>query len=189
MTRPRAPRRGRRRLGLLSAAAGLMAIAGIAASQPAAPYFADADDSAAVAAGQPLYMRYCATCHGRRLQGQPLWQTQDQYARRRAPAHDESGHTWQHSDEEIFHMTKFGRFSTTPPDAASSMPAFAGVLGDADILSVIAFIKARWPLGLRASQAMLNPGFAGMPAGANEVDWTLPPNCSATVQRWWTQSR
>lgn len=139
--------------------------------------------------GKSIYIRSCASCHGRKLQGQPLWQLDDQYSHRRAPAHDETGHTWQHSDEEIFHMFKFGRFSTTPPGAVSYMPAFKDALSDPEILEVMAFIKARWPLGLRVSQAMLNPGFAGMPARANEIEWTLPPNCTATLQRWRAESR
>lgn len=134
-------------------------------------------------------MRSCASCHGRKLQGQPLWQLDDQYSHRRAPAHDETGHTWQHSDEEIFQMIKFGRFSTTPPGAVSYMPAFEDALSDPEILEVMAFIKARWPFGLRVSQAMLNRGFAAMPVRANEIEWTLPPNCTATLQRWRAESR
>ena len=86
-------------------------------------------------------------------------------------------------------MIKFSRFSTTPPGAVSYMPAFEDVLSDPEILEVMAFIKARWPLGLRVSQEMLNPGFTGMPARANEIEWTLPPNCTATLQRWRAESR
>jgi hypothetical protein len=80
-------------------------------------------------------------------------------------------------------MTKYGRFDPTPPDAVSFMPAFKDILTDADILSVIAFIKRRWPLGLRASQATLNPGQAGMPTDASHGAWTLPPTCMATLVR------
>jgi mono/diheme cytochrome c family protein len=145
-------------------------------------HFADADDRAAVMLGKKIYMRDCASCHGRNLQGQPLWQVVDQYAGRRAPAHDATGHTWLHSDEDIFHMTKFGRFASAPPQAVSYMPAFKGVLEDREILAVIAFIKARWPIGLRISQAMLNPGSAGMPQHANSVDWRLPPSCNAMLR-------
>ena len=176
--------------GLTALAAGLLTTSFAASAEsPPASHVANADDPAAVTVGKPIYLRECASCHGRKLQGQPLWRTEDQYAGRRAPAHDETGHTWQHPDEDIFLMTKFGRFSTAPPDAVSYMPAFKDVLSDDEILAVMAFIKARWPLGLRVSQAMLNPGFAGMPARANEVEWTLPPNCTATLQRWRSESR
>jgi len=147
------------------------------------PHLADADDQAAVAIGKQLYRQHCASCHGRYLQGQPLWQLNDQFAGRRAPAHDETGHTWQHSDEALFLMTKFGRFEPAAADRPSFMPAFKDVLSDADLLAVIAFIKRRWPLGLRASQAMLNPGLAGMPADAAGIAWKLPPTCMANVVR------
>ena len=55
------------------------------------------------------------------------------------------------------------------------MPAFDKVLSDDDIIAVLAFIKSRWPTGIRASQSMLNPGFKGMPKDADKIDWTLPP--------------
>jgi S-disulfanyl-L-cysteine oxidoreductase SoxD len=152
-------------------------------------HFANADDPTRVAAGRLIYAQRCSSCHGKRLQGQPLWQLQDEYSGRRAPAHDESGHTWEHSDEDLFHITRYGRFSATPPNVTSYMPAFEGVLSDEQILDVIAFIKARWPLGLRTSQSLLNPGYAGMPANAQTVDWTFPPTCLTSVQRWRTESR
>lgn len=146
-------------------------------------HLADANDAAAVAQGKQVYKRYCASCHGHSLRGQPLWQLMDEFAGRRAPAHDETGHTWQHADEDLFHMTKYGRFAETPPDYHSYMPAFGHVLSDQDILAVIAFIKARWPLGLRVSQAMLNPGYAGMPPQADQVEWKLPPTCIMSIWR------
>jgi hypothetical protein len=54
---------------------------------------------------------------------------------------------------------------------------------------VIAFIKATWPIGLRVSQALLNPGNAGMPAHAADIEWTLPPTCTISTQRWRTTSQ
>ena len=146
-------------------------------------HFADAADAALVMLGKRVYAGYCASCHGRNLQGQPLWQLDDKFAGKRAPAHDETGHTWQHSDEDLFRKTKYGRFPAEPADPLPAMPAFAPVLDDQQVLAVLAFIKARWPLGLRVSQAMLNPGFAGMPADANNVEWRLPPNCDALRRR------
>ena len=180
------------------ASAGMVATAARSAASfgPAAPvstgstaHFADADDPARVVAGRLIYAQRCASCHGKRLQGQPLWQLQDEYSAQRAPAHDESGHTWEHSDEELFHIIRNGRFSTTPPDDPSYMPAFAGVLSDEQILDVTAFIKARWPVGLRISQSLLNPGYAGMPANAQSADWTFPPTCIGSLQRWRSGSR
>ncbi len=159
------------------------------AGQTAPTHFSDADNASTVTAGKALYRHWCSSCHGRRLQGQPLWQLEDQYAGRRAPAHDQSGHTWAHSDEDLFRMTKDGRFPSTPPEKLSYMPAFRDLLEDEEIVAIIAYIKSAWPLGLRIYQALLNPGNAGMPANAADADWTLPPNCSMAAQRWWTDSR
>ena len=180
---------GVRGLLLGCAVATLLAVSAVAAAlalrAPAAPrgHFADAENAAAVLEGKRLYASHCAGCHGRKLQGQLLWQVQDEFAGRRAPAHDQTGHTWQHADDDLFAMTKFGRFPTTPATVKSYMPAYAQNLSDDQILATIAYIKATWPLGLRVSQALLNPGYAGMPQNADTVEWRLPPTCQAALQR------
>jgi mono/diheme cytochrome c family protein len=174
-----------KRLALLAACLALaVTAAAVRAGEAAQPHFADADNDALTAHGGEIYGQYCAGCHGRRLQGQALWQLRDQYLGRRAPPHDSTGHTWQHADDDLFLMTKYGRFPQAPKDVVSFMPAFEKSLSDDDIIAVIAFIKSRWPTGIRASQSMLNPGFKGMPKDADKVDWTLPPNCTASFQRW-----
>ncbi len=135
-------------------------------------------------------MMSCSSCHGRRLQGQALWQVMDQYAGRRAPPEDATGDSWQHSDEALFEKTKFGRFPTEPAGRRYYMPAFAGRMTDRQILAVLAFIKSSWPSGIRASQAMLNPNNEGMPKNAGNSGWTLPPNCSTGSSfLLWTASR
>jgi S-disulfanyl-L-cysteine oxidoreductase SoxD len=117
--------RSRGRLGLLVVAALGIAVFGVWLGVPApaigGAHFADAEDSAMVMLGKKIYMGHCASCHGRNLQGQPLWQLIDEYTGRRAPAHDETGHTWQHSDEDIFHMIKYGRFPSMPAEIVSFM--------------------------------------------------------------------
>jgi mono/diheme cytochrome c family protein len=178
-------RPGRTALGLAVALAlAVLGYAALAPDRPAAAetHFADASDIPTVLKGKGIYARYCASCHGHRLQGQPLWQLMDEYAGRRAPAFDESGHSWQHADEDLFHMIKYGRFAAAPADYHSYMPAFKDFLSDDEILAVLAFVKARLPVGLRVSQATLNPGNAGMPANADTVDWRLPPTCNATLR-------
>jgi len=177
------------RAGRLRAVAAAMMILSVAAHGAPPAHFADATDAANVTLGKRIYQQRCASCHGRQLQGQPLWQLQDQFSGRRAPAHDASGHTWEHSDEELFHMTKYGHFSDAPAGVPAYMPAFADSLADAQILAVIAFIKARWPLGLRVSQSLLNPGYAWMPTNAQTTDWTFPPTCVTSAQRWRAVSR
>jgi S-disulfanyl-L-cysteine oxidoreductase SoxD len=172
---------------VFAAALGVFSlVVGVVLHTPEAPgaHFADADDAVTVKHGKSVYMGHCASCHGRNLQGQPLWQLRDEFAARRAPAHDETGHTWQHSDEEIFHMTKYGRFASSPVGVVSFMPAFGDVLGDRDIIAVMAFIKARWPISLRVLQATLNPRSAGMPHQADRAEWTFPPTtCNAALRQ------
>lgn len=171
----------RRRRGLLALAlaaaigAGVASAAALDTPLAAGGHFADADDNALVLQGRQIYQRQCAGCHGRSLQGQPLWQLRDAYAGRRAPAHDQTGHTWQHADADLFRMVKLGRFDEGVP--ATAMPAFRDKLEDREILAVIAFIKASWPIGLRVAQAMLNPGSAGLPAQAAQGDWQFPATC------------
>ncbi len=128
-------------------------------------------------------------CHGRHRQDQPLWQISDAFAGRRAPALDETGYTWRQPDAAIFQMTIYGRYAGAPRGKVSYRRVFTGILADREILAVIAFVKARWPIGLRVAQAMLNPGFAGMPAGANTTGWRLPPNCNGVLGRgeFWAQ--
>lgn len=152
-------------------------------------HFADADSAALIASGKLIYRRACASCHGKRLQGQPLWQLKDQFEGRRAPAHDQTGHTWSHSDEALFHMVHNGRFPSMSATTLSYMPAFRNVLSTQQIVATLAFIKATWPIGLRISQSLLNPNNLGMPAHAAETEWTLPPTCTLSAQRWRETSR
>jgi mono/diheme cytochrome c family protein len=182
--RLRSPHRGVR-LALLGFCLGSIC----AESVSATAHFADADNVALVAAGKIVYMTACASCHGKRLQGQPLWQLQDKFEGRRAPAHDQTGHTWSHSDEDLFYMIRDGKFPSARPSAPSYMPAFRNVLSTQQIIATLAFIKATWPIGLRISQSMLNPGGRGMPAHAADIDWTLPPTCTLSTQRWRETSR
>jgi mono/diheme cytochrome c family protein len=147
----------------------------------AAPHFADAGNAALVARGRRVYAQTCSACHGHELQGEPLWQLNDEHAGRRAPALDWTGPAWRHSDEELFHVTAYGRFVSDSSGAPSHMPAFHGSLSRRDILAALAFVKSRWPLGVRVWQASLNPHDAGMPKSAKTSDWTLPPSCTATI--------
>jgi mono/diheme cytochrome c family protein len=140
-------------------------------------HFADADDATLVAEGQRLYAANCASCHGAHLEGAPDWKFAGPGGELRAPPHDATGHTWMHSDEMIFHFAKFGLADMAPPGFISDMPAFDGKMSDHQIVATIAFIKSKWPVGVRVFQAMLNPNYEGMPATANAGDWQLPGDC------------
>lgn len=116
---------------------------------------ADPDDRARVAHGQTVYEQQCASCHGLRLEGQPSWQSRLPNGRMPAPPHDASGHTWHHSDELLFGMTKEGLVpgKYAPPGYQSDMPAFGSTLPDDDIWAVLAYIKSRWPAEIRRAQS------------------------------------
>ncbi len=98
-----------------------------------------------LAEGKQLYDLHCAGCHGLRLEGQPNWQRRLGNGRMPAPPHDESGHTWHHTDEVLFAITKHGLVPPyAPPGYQSDMPAFAGTLSDQEIEAVLAYIKSHW---------------------------------------------
>ena len=114
-----------------------------------------------LAEGKRLYELHCASCHGLKLEGQPNWQKRMANRRLPAPPHDETGHTWHHPDEVLLGITKHGLVPPyAPPGYPSDMPAFAGVLADAEIDAVIAYIKSHWksPDVLRAREEMLRRG-------------------------------
>lgn len=116
----------------------------------------DPGDPVQVARGQAAYGAHCAKCHGARLEGEADWQVRRPTGELPAPPHDAHGHTWHHSDEQLFAITKHGTARYAPPDYRTNMPSFVGVLSDADIRAVIAYIKSTWPEDIRARQALVN---------------------------------
>lgn len=108
-----------------------------------------------IALGKRLYAENCASCHGTDLEGQPDWKRRLPSGRMPAPPHDESGHTWHHSDQDLFTMTKLG-LAALVPDYDSDMPEFGDMLNDAEIKAVLGFIKSTWPERQREFQAQVN---------------------------------
>ena len=96
------------------------------------------------------------------MQGQPNWDVRDDNGLLPAPPHDESGHTWHHSDDQLFEVVKYG-----PPvamgDASylSAMPPFEGLLEDDEILSILIFIRSSWPEAQREWQNGANDAQTG----------------------------
>lgn len=109
------------------------------------------DDRQVLALGKQVYEARCAACHGAKLQGQPHWRERDSSGRLPAPPHDASGHTWHHPEEVLFNITKYGvAKAANLKDYDSAMPAFEGVLTDAEIIAVLSWIKSQWPDRIRA---------------------------------------
>jgi mono/diheme cytochrome c family protein len=105
-------------------------------------------DTADILLGQRIYAEHCASCHGANLEGQPDWQTRRPDGRLPAPPHDATGHTWHHSTAQLIELTRKG-VAGLVPGYESDMPAFEGVLTDAEIAAVIAYIASTWPQELR----------------------------------------
>ena len=123
---------------------------------------ADPSDERQVASGKMVYEQNCAACHGSNLEGQSEWRSRLPNGRMPAPPHDDSGHTWHHDDELLFGLTKFGLTPPYgPPAYQSDMPAFGSRLSDQQIWDVLAYIKSRWSLRARESQAKLQKKRAG----------------------------
>ena len=115
----------------------------------------DALDVAQVERGRALYGVHCAKCHGAALQGEPDWRTRKPNGELPAPPHDASGHTWHHSDEQLFALVKHGMSRFVPPGYKTAMPSYVGVLSDSEIRAVLAYIESTWPAEIRERRAVM----------------------------------
>ena len=116
-----------------------------ACNDPPAPKSrADPRDAAKVALGAKIYAGNCAVWHGAKLEGQPNWRQPLPNGRMPAPPHDEEGHTWHHTDEVLFGITKHGLKNYAPAGYQSDMPPFEGKLSDDEIWAALAFIASHW---------------------------------------------
>ncbi|MDX2078485.1 MAG: cytochrome c [bacterium] len=105
--------------------------------------------------GQEIYTAYCGVCHGIDGQGQfpeaPL--LPDSTGRIGAPPHDDTGHSWHHSDEILIRYVQEGGFSDLT--RFYPMPPFQDILTDEQTLLVIAYIKTMWTGEQRVMQREL----------------------------------
>jgi mono/diheme cytochrome c family protein len=142
---------------LLAAGVLVIALGGCDGTPAASRLRLKPEDTAVVTEGRKVYEAHCATCHGSQLQGQANWRERDSHGRLPAPPHDASGHTWHHPDEVLFRITKLGvAKAANLKDYDSAMPAYEGVLTDAQIVAVLSFIKAQWPPEIRRRHDELN---------------------------------
>lgn len=121
------------------------------------PYRLRPDDAQVVADGARIYQSNCASCHGSNLEGQPEWRSRDPAGFLPAPPHDASGHTWHHSDETLFQITKMGVAHVIgDKNYKTTMPIYSGVLSDEQIVAALSWIKAQWPPDVRKSNELVN---------------------------------
>ena len=108
--------------------------------------------------GRTLYDANCAACHGFALEGQADWKENNPDGSFRAPPHDETGHTWHHSDAYLVESIKLGGVRLPANIGVSTMPAYEGILTDVQIDAILAYIKSDWPDDILASQQSIpNP--------------------------------
>ena len=133
---------------------GLLILVGVwARSSNSAAVAIDLDDPQLVATGEDVYNTYCAACHGFDLEGEANWQQPNADGSFRAPPHDETGHTWHHNDSYLIESIKLGGVRLEPNIGVSAMPAYDGVLSDAQIAAVLAYIKSSWPSEILEAQS------------------------------------
>jgi mono/diheme cytochrome c family protein len=161
---------------------GLAGLAAVVAAVAIAGVERELETTSVVARGRALYGEHCASCHGAELEGQPNWQTVGPNGKVLAPPHDATGHTWQHTDDELFRLTKFSVKDVAPDGYVSDMPAFADKLTDEQIWAVLGYIKSRWPRDIRAYQAMITNPTAAQAATLGD-DWRFPPLCKEEPSR------
>jgi len=147
---------------IVSLAVAAIVLGGVLAYQLFAPssrapvWVLQPDNIQITSQGQKIYVEHCASCHGENLEGQGNWRQRLASGRLPAPPHDETGHTWHHDDEALFNVTKYGPQFVAGADYQSDMPAFEGVISDAEIVAALSFIKSTWPAKVRATHDEIN---------------------------------
>ncbi len=78
-------------------------------------------DPGQVSRGGAVFGQHCASCHGAEAQGAPDWQRPDARGDLPAPPHDDTGHTWRHSDAQLSEKTRNSRKSSAVGCAINSI--------------------------------------------------------------------
>lgn len=97
-----------------------------------------------IAGGRQIYEQYCAACHGRQGEGAANWKKPDERGDMLPPPHDETGHTWRHSDTMLFKMISEGWRHPFNKTERLTMPAFGDSLTNQEIHAVIDYLKTLW---------------------------------------------
>ena len=97
-----------------------------------------------VKSGRIVHEQHCASCHGAKAEGAPNWQVRDANGELPAPPHNAEGHTWRHSDAELYEMVSKGWRDPFNKTTRLTMPAFGSVLSPGQIRAVISYLKTLW---------------------------------------------
>jgi mono/diheme cytochrome c family protein len=118
--------------------------------------FADQRNEGHVARGKFIFNKFCAACHGIKLEGEMASGATVPDNEVPAPSLNGTGHSHHHADGELFGVVKHGP-SLLDDNRPSRMPAFDRILPDDDIWAAIAYIKSMWPIQIQARHAKIYP--------------------------------
>ncbi len=121
-----------------------------------AAYILNPNNRDIVELGKSVYVQNCSSCHGVKLEGQKDWMSRLPDGLMPAPPHDETGHTWHHSDKYLFMITKYGIEDIIGQNYANNMPAYENILSDKEIISVLSYIKSTWPNKVKKIHDQIN---------------------------------
>ena len=113
-------------------------------------------DSSIIESGKQIYAKNCASCHGINLEGQKNWMSRLPDGLMPAPPHDETGHTWHHSDRFLFMVTKYGIEEFIGEKYLNNMPVYKDILSDEEIIAVLSYIKSTWPSKIKKIHDQIN---------------------------------
>ncbi len=107
---------------------------------------------------QQNYNKSCAHCHGWAGDGQPqvTIENAEKLGYHTVPRHDSQGHTWQHPNQILFEVIKYG---VQAPSNLYPMSAFDDQLTDNEIFGIIDYIKQWWTDDQRRHQSELTTQF------------------------------
>jgi mono/diheme cytochrome c family protein len=106
--------------------------------------------------GPALYQTFCAACHGVGGEGDPTWPKPNALGDIPPPPHNAKGHTWRHSDDDLVMMTLNGHRDPYNGSEFLTMPAFKGILTEAQVVGILDHLKTLWTDQQLAAQAALN---------------------------------
>lgn len=93
--------------------------------------------NAQVTQGGKIFLKNCASCHGRAAQATPNWRVADSNGIYPPPPLNGTAHAWHHP----FAMLK----ETIAMGTTRGMPAWKEVLTEPEIEATIAWIESHWP--------------------------------------------
>lgn len=97
-------------------------------------------DTTQVQRGSDVFHTHCAGCHGENAVGTPDWRTPTPDGRFPPPPLNGTAHAWHHSTAVLKKTILKGG----PPEF-STMPAWEGILTEAQVDDVVVWIKSLWP--------------------------------------------